>query len=363
MDERNGQAGDKRKADDDEKIASKRVKADVAPSADAESLFANGVTVIDCSAQGPYVNDFDAALHGMPEYLDKDLSKIGYVMGGFAGLGNPSSFHNPFVRKVRALLAIRASSLFQSYAILASLPRGIRMEQLMDRTLYRPPNKVPTAEAWHRDQSPVDDDDLVFGGWLNCDPVGSQPQSFSCVFGTHKTAGTGVHKDARGEQGFVKIDEEERKKQKYRSRATTVSVPPGHWIVFHQNIVHEVVAIARAAPQRRVFAGWRLTTSDQPLFGEEELYKVCTQQGVPRLPSGQKVPMYASLHWTYERNRKMLLDWCQQAIKPNLLVTKELHEKQLSVVPRYMSSLKELGLAMYPAYSEHEMALLRPTPL
>jgi hypothetical protein len=343
----------KRKVDeDDEKKTDvlKRIKSENSTNPIADALLKNGVAVVDCTAYGPFVHDFDAALHGMPEFKQ---NPDGYVMGGFAALGNPSSFHNPFVRKARAMLHVQAAAVFQAYASQASLPRGTHLEQLMDRMLFRPAGKVPTKESWHRDQSPVDEDDRVFGGWLNCDPIGADPQVFSCVLGTHN--------DKRGPKGFAKIDKTVARRERYDQRCTQVAVPPGHWIVFHQNIVHEVNAVRRDSPQRRVFAGWRLTVSDQPLFGE--ILRVCTNQGVPRLPSGQKVPMYAALHWTYERNRKLLLDWSAAAIKPELLVQRELKGKTLTVVPRFMSSLKELGLAMYPEYSKEELALLRPTLL
>ena len=52
-------------------------------------------------------SEFDAACHSFPEYArtsankNKDGKDILYVLGGFAAFGNPASFHNTFVRKLR----------------------------------------------------------------------------------------------------------------------------------------------------------------------------------------------------------------------------------------------------------------------
>ena len=43
-----------------------------------------------------------ATLAGFPEFVQDGKKPLEmYVMGGFGALGNPASFHNPFVRKLR----------------------------------------------------------------------------------------------------------------------------------------------------------------------------------------------------------------------------------------------------------------------
>jgi len=293
--------------------------------------------------------EFLDALERMPEFLDPIVlrrSGGSHAMGGFAALGNPSSFHNPVVRSSRMMLHNVAVPLFKSYAKASLMPRGVHLEQLIDRMMYRPAGKVPTAESWHRDQSKGDDDDLVFGGWLALDD-----STFSCVPGTHL--------DERGKAGFVKVDEKD--VPLFKKERVSVQVPAGSWIVFHQSIVHEVVAIKRDTPQRRLFAGWRLTVSDEPL--QKDILQVLADQGVPLLPSGQQVPMYAALHWTFEKNLQKLVEWSAKTIKPELLVIRDRKGKAVKAVPRYFSSLKALGLPMYRAYTDDELKMHLPQPL
>ena len=59
-------------------------------------------------------HDFTRTLQAFPEYKrslhNPDQTAGGnplvYVLGGFAALGNPASFHNPFVREMRLLSLI-----------------------------------------------------------------------------------------------------------------------------------------------------------------------------------------------------------------------------------------------------------------
>src|SRR4029077_13121294 len=103
---------------------------------------------------------------------DVDIKK--YVGGGFGALGNPSSFHNECVRQLRLRMMMTAVPLFATFE--SQRPGGMpprKLEQLLDRMLYRPPKDKPTAESWHRDISVhleafrgpnIDLADVVFGG-------------------------------------------------------------------------------------------------------------------------------------------------------------------------------------------------------
>lgn len=89
-----------------------------------------------------------------------------------------------------------------------------------------------TEESWHRDvaehQLPGD---VVYGGWINLDL--KESQFFSCVPSTHKDRAQGTA------SGFALIKDEASKKA-FAARRKLIEVPPGHQILFHQNIVHEV---------------------------------------------------------------------------------------------------------------------------
>ena len=44
--------------------------------------------------------DFRETLQSIPEFTKDHTLNDAFVLGGFAALGNPSSFHNPFVRRM-----------------------------------------------------------------------------------------------------------------------------------------------------------------------------------------------------------------------------------------------------------------------
>jgi len=303
---------------------------------------------------------FTAVCLAMPEYVDPaSAMKQGMVLGGFAALGNPSSFHNELVRMLRLHMMGEAMDLFRDYLATAKLPKGYKIEQLPDRMLLRPAGQQPTAESWHRDETPrkklpedegCDEKDIIFGGWLNLDPVGSDPQAFSCVVGTHN--------DARGKAGFAKFSKEQVAEHKFKERKETTLVHPGEWIVFNQNIVHEVVAVKHKTEQRRLFFGWRLTMSDTPLWHDTRATMVA--QGVPRLPSGQKPGMYAALHWVNWVDR--LHEWSQKTFIPELLYLndKPRDDKTVCVIERFLPDLAHLGLQPYEDYSAEELAIFTP---
>lgn len=89
-----------------------------------------------------------------PEFLN-GVDK--YVMGGFAALGNPSSYHNPTVRIYREWAqAIVVDSLFRD--VVARMPRGLgewKLEQKPERMTIRLPGEKPSAETLHRDEAVI----------------------------------------------------------------------------------------------------------------------------------------------------------------------------------------------------------------
>lgn len=97
-------------------------------------------------------------------FLEFSKAQRDHVLGGFAALGNPASFHNPFVRMMREWqLNLAVKNVFRDNAY-----DGHRVETLFDRMMCRLPGKQRSAESWHRDESPAASErDLVFGGWTN----------------------------------------------------------------------------------------------------------------------------------------------------------------------------------------------------
>eukprot|EP00966_Prymnesium_polylepis_P324572 7380605-Prymnesium_polylepis.1 len=200
------------------------------------------------------------------------------VLGGFGALANPSSFHHPWVRKMREMLMCE---------ILDNdvLPvEGRNLEQVFDRVMFRRKGDKPTAESVHRDEAvTAKEGDLIFGGWLNLDKT---DQKLLCCPGTHLEVG-GQNK------GFAKIKDTEEIK-KYQELMRNVSVPPGHLLVFYENIVHEVASSKAEDDVRRLHCGFRVTEHTDPLFGLERTLKWINDQAVPKIKSGQDPVVFPS---------------------------------------------------------------------
>lgn len=228
---------------------------------------------------------FDATLDEFIVFKSiQTCKKIGFVLGGFSALGNAESFHNLFVRQLREwCMSHLMTHIFTNY-------KDYNVEQIIDRMMYRPIGFTPSRESWHRDESPnAKQDDKMFGGWLN---LNSQNQYFSALPKTHQ--------DVHGHKGFATIRDKKEKKQ-YNNKKKIVTIPPGHILVFYENIIHEVLSRKTKYVQKRVYLAWRLTKSMEPYFPDIQI--LLDQQSVMPLKSLQIPPMYAKLHWTNWRDK------------------------------------------------------------
>jgi len=304
----------------------------------------------------------DVELPAMPEFahpIDK------YVDGGFGALANPASFHNPTVRELRQKIARRTWAFFQAVCEREHPGEsGWRLEQLLDRLALRPTGSSTSAETWHRDQSPTLD--TVFGGWVNLDlsELGGAAQGtqyFSCNPGTHRLSPAQV--------GFAALKKKTPEFEAAKAAKTVVAVPPGHWVVFFQNLVHEVHPRKIAYDSLRLFVGFRLTQSPRPLFEEvkpgnkpEERKAfggaafhwrtfVFDDQGAPPIPSSQYPPLWSAS--TLNFRKPQLQAWSSAFTPPY-------QQPEKGYPARFMPSLKAAGLPLYPAYSEAEIAIHTP---
>jgi hypothetical protein len=278
------------------------------------------------------------------------------VLGGFAALGNPSSFHHPFVRLMREMC--EAAVLDND-----ALPLGgRRLEQCFDRMMRRIPGESTDVESWHRDEAlntnPGDD---IFGGWINLD---AQPQYFSCAPGTHN------EESARDRNaGFAKITSPEEKAH-YQGMANAnglVAIPPGHILIFYERLVHEVLKVTATYTMRRLFLGWRATSAREPLFGQQQTDAWIQSQAPPKIKSGQKPAIYPTAYYNFPRNFQRLTDFSVSVFVPQCLYQ---HAVQSGAqagttwtrVERYMRGLADYaGLQMHPAYEPEERKLLFPS--
>lgn len=382
----------------------------------AQNLHDNGYIVISL---GDYLESGqrEKVRLGMVEYLrsaperdpDAGVPQYPLTLGGFAALGNASSFQQPLLRAIEKCYYETLRPTLAALADKLGLERERSYVQLlMDRYLYRRPGQAPQQEAWHRDvfdpnaakkndamaEAPrlCDEVDIIFGGGLNLD---EGPQYFSLVPGSHAPRGevsvpavpvehvedtaTSAEDSPRPQKkrrttsasssGFANIPKEEH--AYWNSRKVKVVVPPGHAIVFYQTIVHEVLPTARKdSTMHRHFLGARLCAATSAASEDApasiiDYTKVFEDGAVPLLPSGQIAPLYSPNHGSAfiekpfcsagKGSKKCdgLIGWSRQ-------FRKEFHVQKIrgsgpkkgvgySVVARRCKSLRQAGL------SEHIM--------
>ena len=321
----------------------------------ADKLERDGVCVVlnDTFSDPRYREKLLLEATKFPEFLPGTEQ---FVVGGFAALGNPSSFHNPVVRTYREWAHwIVVEKVFRETVAnkKAQDSRDWKLEQTVDRMTIREKGQTPSKETWHRDEAKIQTtpDDLLYGGWINLDPV---PQYFSCVLGSHKT---GVSTNG----GFVKVSKEESKKIKDQKLSTKIEIPPGGILLFSENIIHEVLSRKLKYRMVRLHTAWRLTPG--PSVMSEELRDQFERQAPVTIKSGQSPPMYPTLSWV--NWTKKLQDWSVRNMKPECLEERTMaggkrKGETFTVVHRHMKGLGEYGLKKYKSYSGRELKIYRP---
>lgn len=303
-----------------------------------------------------FQDDFDQHFRESPELCAPRPEDPEWrsCLGGFAAVGNPSSFHHPFVRKMREMCA--ATMLDNDV-----LPiNGRLLEQCFDRIMRRIPGSMAGKDSWHRDESvnTVKGDD-IFGGWINFD---DQPQYFSCAPGSHTEVGT-------QNNGFAKLQDEDEVAW-YQSVADVhgqVMIPPGHILVFYERLVHEVVNQKATRIMKRLFLGWRVTMSPEPLFGIDQTTQWVKEQGVPRIKSGQASRTWPGILGSNTPGMESIRTFSANIYQPQcheeFLIggkgTKFAGETHLRVRGS-MRSLAAYKLPMHAEYHPAEFALLLP---
>lgn len=337
-----------------------------------EKLYINGVTtipVLSSSQLEEYRKLLKQEMTQFPEYLRNTTNKLVYVLGGFGALGNPSSFHNPTIRKLRRKVYQQAiARLFRQLAndyqeVLEDKEKEYHLEVLFDRFMYRLKGTSPSAESWHRDvakDSMIDFNDEIYGGWINLD---TESQYMSCIPGSH----LGVRLKGL-KSGFATIEKKDI--DKFKPYKQLFEIKPGHCIIFPQYLLHEVVSKKAPYDMMRLFTGWRLSTTGNSFYTKEGLDKIIRTQDTPYLPSGQKTPIYAANHGSFFLKKNFTIDpstnyssntveWSNASFHPQLLIAK----KDYLIVDRYLKSLEEYGLDKYEDYTTEEKNILYPHKL
>lgn len=385
----------------------------------AEGLHQDGVVVIpvfDGARLARLNNDVFAAIDEFPEYKVTGRDKQ-RVLGGFGAYGNPSSFHHITIRRLRKMIHHHMMGIFQQYGRLMSREgmsqakiTEMRYEMLLDRLCVRAKAfGKPTAEAWHRDvydhanyglrELPIFNEatnemDPMFGGWINLNPPGGHTQHFVGIVGSHNTPAAYAAQREGG--GFAALTKEairaqdvngqlkaqaNQRTRTFRTDANgKIIVPPGHAVIFFQRVLHSVQSGPQPdEPSLRLFLGQRLTFERVPLF--QELDEWITNGAVPRIPSGQRPPMFSGQHFIFfNKPDGTWRTWGDRVFKRAVLFKRFMtHDKSVAYYTpgspdnkneaanrgRYMDSLRAYGLwdADLFTYSAVDRRVLRPERL
>lgn len=289
---------------------------------------------------------FDNATRTFPEFTFNSPDDP-LVLGAFGALGNPASFHNVWVRRMRLTL-----HPFGVNAIRTTMAPDEKIHQLFDRMCIRRPSTEYKGETWHRDICKglpgLLPSDRIWGGWLNLDDV---DQHFTCVLGSSDD-------DLNGAGGFAAVGAPS------DDQVSVIPVPPGHMIVFRQTIRHCITKVKFRQRSYRLFVGFRVTTSDHPLY---DVAAILANQSVPPLPSGQAPTMFSANHDSCLLYRQTI-PWSDRAI--NDIFKEDRLIRATGKVVRMVPRIIKCGLfwengsdfvdLRYLEYDPHEMDIMVP---
>jgi hypothetical protein len=309
---------------------------DVAKTTTSKAVSYNGNVVKES-----HLKDLEKAV---TRYSGKRLKPL---LGSFQAHGNPASFHCPSARHVRMTCHEKAHMLFAH----VEDGDGWNIEMNFDRVGFRQKGtKIPEdKDMWHRDyigDKEIDETDSVFGGWINLDVTGNQ--RFICKINTQQKPGaSGFHLEHPGDS------------------ANSITIPPGHVIIFYQHLLHAVAPSSFAKDSFRQFVSWRLTKSTEQLWKKEKQDNM-DNQTVPRTPSGQMIKVTMSAN-----HRSVLLwghtiVWALATFKDEYIeqhtVAKGVNKGAVYYYPE-TPMIPKYNKSMYPVYSKEERRIMAPIPL
>ena len=284
-----------------------------------------------------------------PYYKDATLAwNQGMVMGGFGGLATPHSYHNPVIRELRLRVHEVGVQL---------CPPGMVIEQCPDRTMSRAVQQCPGSESWHRDESPsAGPGSTIFGGWIN---LNDHDEFFACCPGSQRgSQRTGTSGSSGSDKNFQTIPKEER--PKWKAAEVKVVVPPGHMVVFYENIVHRVYA-GKKRREYRLFVGWRIgtrggTPGNPPI--DPTLRDRMVHHQVPKIKGGMQPPVYARQHMAswIERVAAWSVNVKDEHCYDHLVRSGKNKDKTFRIAKRFPMNP---GMS-YPAYTKLELFVLHP---
>jgi hypothetical protein len=268
-------------------------------------------------------------------------------LGGFGGTALFAPLHSQVARDQR-------EQMFATVLLSGAMQPGFNIEYLPDRWLIRGEGQTPTAECFHRDESPMaKDGDAIYGGWLNVNPSFDY---FHCVPGTH-------HESGNGKSGFAKLSEKEI--AQYKPLLQRIAVPPGYVVLFNQRIVHEVAPKMAKSLLIRHHIGIRVTSDTAPLFGAEQTYDWLERQGIMPLKSGQVPRLWPTCYANYPKMFPKLTEWSTLTFRPECIEEVEIKSGSLKGTKRKqvmtnLPPLEELKLPKYAHYEAEQIEIYCP---
>ena len=274
----------------------------------AKELFANGVITFPLFSPDEIAAisaEFDRQLAANPLLIDTPATRAAYTakpaMDSFGALGDPYSFHMPIRKIIDAALHRWIDANLKNYCF------RDRFFLHRDRAMVRPRGTTISGESWHTDNPPSvlaimttdengqrtvesHEDDITLGGWVSL----SGANAFRCCPKTHEL------RRKKDLNGFVPFTKEE--SDRFTQESVTISVPPGHAILFYQNIVHCINPGRVSVRTTRTFVGVSFTNAERTGF-YRDLSRRLHNFSAMQLPSGQEPFMYEAMHLVFWRER------------------------------------------------------------
>ena len=307
----------------------------------AQELLLNGVSIYPIPTELLQNFDIQKYLHEQKEYITIN-DNTEFIISNFGAHGNPSSQHHPIARDFRLGVFNHIKQSLQSDPEFSDK----YLQCLPDRFSQR--FRKPSKEAWHKDVSidyGVFNNSVILGGWANLDET---DQFFSCIIGSHLEPAPG--------EGFAKLSKDDKKT--YNARKTVIRIPPGHAISFDEKITHEIADVKVTGVSRRLYMKYHISSDSRSAFDVDVIQRAIQTQGVFQMNQWNSMPMYEKIHLMFWTDK--LVEFSKN-IKQEFLATP--NKKGNVYVQRYMVSLFESGVGMFPEYREEEVAILFPVKL
>ena len=315
------------------------------------------------------------------EFTAVDENQL-FVLGGFQALGNPSSYHHPLRRQLMKAIYDYMAPIFASVIRQSNFSEYKYFSMIPDRFGIRRNDQQVSKETWHKDQSldlERSRDAIVFGGWINLDPVGSDKmQYFNCVPGeaippnqTEAYYAANANRKGGFSAEVEAIPELDRRRQR-------IPVPPGHLVIFNELLTHEVApgvnksVFDASRTSYRSYLKWFLSKNNKPYWKPSRLDNYFDRQSQIGMSIHQPdAPFYAAAHFSTSSNP--LRQISQGIIAPLRTFSIGGANPAANLAQRYMGqgnaqkpseNLQRQGLVdwdlAFPPYTEEEKRIYQP---